>query len=487
MTELRQYQARAVEELRARLGLGLRRLLLVAPTGSGKTVMAGEVISRALARGGRVTFLAHRRELVEQCSARLRGIGVAHGVVMPGHGYGLSDRVLVASIQTLARRTDVPPPTVWIVDEAHHAAADSYRAILARAPSAPVVGLTATPWRTDGRGLGELFEDVVVAARVADLTADGWLVPARGFAFLSPQMARVRVRAGEYAADEMAEASDRPHIVGDVVERWLDRAGGVRTVAFATSVRHSQHIAERFRARGVAAEHLDGEMPTPERAAVLARLASGETRVVSNCAVLTEGWDLPAVECCILARPTLSAGLYLQMVGRVLRPAPGKAFARIHDHAGCVLRHGLPDDDRDYGLQSDDRKSGKRVDPLRRCEECGAIYDPAKSPDRCPECKAEPTKEQRREIEQRKEAEVIDLQAAAQAMKSRQQRERNRADSDEAKRERFSGWLREARQNGYKDGWAWHRFAEWYGVMPRSGNQWRKRVGDPARDHAGSE
>ncbi len=223
---------------------------------------------------------------------------------------------------------------------------------------------------------------------------------------------------------------------------------------------------------------------------MLRRLASGETRVVANCAVLTEGWDMPAVGCCILARPTLSAGLYLQMVGRVLRPAPGKTSALIHDHAGCVLRHGLPADDRDYSLASDDRQpQGGRAEPVRRCAECGALYDPAVHPEGCPECGREHAAEVRAAREEHRIARVVELKELEAARKAREQRRRNEGTPDAEKRALFESWIRFARGQGWRDGWAWHRYREHFGVLPREGNRWRNALGsrDPARDHAVAE
>ena len=315
---LRPFQAAALDRVRELLRAGIRRVLLVSPTGSGKTTIAAAVIDGARAKQGAVLFLAHRRELIDQCSARLDGAGVEHGVIQAGHPRALPALpVQVASVQTLARRGLRPRATLIIVDEAHHARANTDEEIFSSyGPDIPILGLSATPWRLDGRGLGEMFKEVVVAARVRELIAQGYLVSYTGFAYDTPDLRQVKKTGSDYNERALELVMEGSKLAGNIIEQWLKHAAGKRTVVFAVSIAHSQHLVERFRAAGVAAEHVDGTMQARDRAAILGRLASGETTVVSNVNVLTEGWDLPQLEVCILARPTLSVGLYLQMVGR---------------------------------------------------------------------------------------------------------------------------------------------------------------------------
>lgn len=390
---LRPYQQEALDALRAHMLEGRQRLLLVAATGAGKTTIAAAMIGSAVARGRKVLFLAHRKELIDQCSARLDGEGIDHGVIMAGHPRALPWLpVQVASVQTLARRTP-PAADLVIVDEAHHARARSYLRILEQCPGATVIGLTATPWRTDGRGLGgELFEAVVVAATPAQLIEEGYLCRYTGFAYDVPDLSGVRkARTGDYEQHGLELAMGKAKLMGNIVGQYLEHARGKRAVVFAVNVAHSQDIVRRFTEAGVTAEHVDGEMEKAQREAVLARFAAGETLVVSNCNILTEGWDQPEAEVCILARPTLSLALYLQMVGRVLRPAPwaGKTAARIHDHAGNAFRHGPPDADRDYGLDADAPRGSRKKAPgavqIRACLKCFAMFAPTED-GACPHC-----------------------------------------------------------------------------------------------------
>jgi len=306
---LRPYQADAVARSREALRAGRRCILLVAPTGSGKTVIAAHIIASAVARGRRVLFVAHRRELIDQAFGKLRDAGLADvGVIMAG------DRrrnpvapVQVASIDTLRRRAK-PASDLVIIDEAHRALARSYAELREAYPLATHLGLTATPYRADGRGLGDAYEALVSVASPATLIADGYLVEPRVYTVPAsdlPDLSRVRLSRGDYAPEQLSAAVDRVGLVGSIVEHWKRHARGVRTVAFAASVSHSQRIAAQFVAAGIAAEHLDGETPVDERAAILRRLEACETLVVSNYGVLCEGWDQPAVKCCILARPTI--------------------------------------------------------------------------------------------------------------------------------------------------------------------------------------
>jgi DNA repair protein RadD len=224
------------------------------------------------------------------------------------------------------------PADIIVVDEAHHVRARTYMRILELYPNAIVIGLTATPVRGDGRGRGNVFEVPVECPSVAELIDAGYLVGTKVYAPSLPDLRGVRVERDDYVEAQLAQRMDNAKLVGDAVEHWLRFAERRQTVVFATTVAHSLHIRDEFRRAGVLAEHIDGTTPTEERDAILARLAAGQVEVVCNAMVLTEGWDQPSVSCLVLARPTKSLGLYRQMVGRALRPAPGKTDALILDH-----------------------------------------------------------------------------------------------------------------------------------------------------------
>lgn len=376
--DLRPYQVEAVEAARAELRAKKKRVLIVCPTGGGKTVIAADIIRRAAEKGSRILFLAHRRELIQQTCDKLQRFDVRHGVIMAGARMALQHPVQVASIQTLAKRRDVlKHVNIIFFDEAHHASAGTYQDVLEWYPDAVVVGLTATPWRLDGRGLGDVFDGHTIVRTPKQLRDEGHLVPVGGWEYEAIDTTKARVKGGDFVASDMAAAATSSRVVGDVVEEWKRYAAGKRTIVFAVSVEASQRMVDEFRQEGVPAEHIDGSMPTVERDAVLARLRSGQTLVVSNCNVLTEGFDCPELEVCILARPTLSTSLYLQMVGRVLRPSPGKTVARLHDHAGCLRAHGHPYAERDYTPTSSETKGRQSM------ENAGG---PAQQ--RCPECKS---------------------------------------------------------------------------------------------------
>jgi DNA repair protein RadD len=420
--ELRAYQIDAVGRLRtliAGLPKDQRWCILQAATGAGKTVMAAEIIRSCSQKGKRCLFLAPSRELIQQCSEKLNRFDVEHGIIMAGYGYNLDKLVQVASKDTLlsravrmpqrrelamkavaeggltmpqtahAHRTiarlgemsiDLPPFDLVIPDECHLSLAPTWSFLLKLWPDAVVIGLTATPARTDGRGLGTVYKGMVQAVPSSQLIAEGFLVPTRVFAPYRPDLKGVPCNVnGEYAKAPLQKRMDQPKLVGDIVDHWKRLANGRQTIAFASGVEHSIHIRDQFRAGGITAEHLDGNTDPDERQAILNRLASGQISVLANCNVLTQGWDCPSASCCILAKPTKSYVAFRQMAGRIQRPYPGKADALLIDHAGCVYLHGLPDADVDWVLK-DGEKIQDKVKPkpgnpgVVHCPKCHAMF-----------------------------------------------------------------------------------------------------------------
>jgi DNA repair protein RadD len=340
MTVLRAYQVQVIDDVRRAVETGRRRVLAVAPTGSGKTLVASEIIQAAVDNGERVLVLAHTREIIRQTSIKLYGYNIEHGIIQAGLVANPERPAQVASIQTLwtramrLERMPLPPADVLIVDEAHHCPAETYRKIVGEYPAAVLLGLTATPCRGDGRGLGDIFDIIVECPQVADLIAQGHLVRTRVYAPIDPDLRGVETRQGDYVESQLAGRMDRDNLVGDIISHWHRYGERRRTVCFAVNVAHSIHIRNEFIKSGVRAEHVDGGTPKPERDAALARLASGETELITNCMVLTEGWDMPEVSCGILARPTRKMGLYRQMIGRILRRRRANATRSSSTRAG---------------------------------------------------------------------------------------------------------------------------------------------------------
>lgn len=404
---LRGYQIGCVDRTRDAFR-SVHRVVCVCPTGGGKTVIAGAVITSAVEKGGRVLFLAHRKELIDQASAKLSQFGVAHGVIKAGVAPDLGLPVQVASVQTLVRRlgkltgepsaadrelgimpAHLAPFTLIVVDECHHVMANTYQQILSAWPHARVLGLTATPYRIDGAALGDCFEQLVVGATVPELLSGGHLVPTRTFAPPPPEELRsVHVRAGDYQAGEAAKVLDRTGPTQEILRTWQARAAGRLTVGFGCTVEHCEHLAEAFRAAGVPSAAVDGSMDESERSRILSDLRSGALRVVWNVALLTEGFDLPDLSCLIEARPTKSRCFWRQMCGRIMRPAPGKVDGIILDHAANGHRFGVPDAPDHYSLEEEEK--GKRArsssPPLAStCPRCHFLL-PVRLPDACPSC-----------------------------------------------------------------------------------------------------
>ncbi len=324
--------------------------------------------------------------------------------------------------------------------------------------SSAVIGLTATPCRGDGRGLGGIFDTLVEAPQVAELIALGFLVPTKVFAPYVPDLAGVRVERGDYVEKQLAERMDQHHLVGDITSTWLRLGKGRPTVVFATSVSHSVHIRDQFRSTGVLAEHIDGTTPAEDRDAILALLAAGKIDVVTNCAVLTEGWDSPSTACIIIARPTRSLGLFRQMVGRVLRPFPGKSDALVLDHAGATFEHGFVEEPVAWTLSPDRRaespaqiaRSLGHVPLLTTCPECSGVRQQGRP---CPCCGWRP---QPKPVP----VEVIDGELAEVSRDGVVTRPLD--DKEHFHRQLL--WI--ARDRGYKPGWAAHKFKNRFGVWP---------------------
>lgn len=385
--ELREYQIRDVARVRDAFRR-TRRVAYQLATGGGKTVLFSHIIHSAAARGKRTYVIVHREELVGQTSDKLTAYGVPHGIVMPGITPS-HELVQVCMVQTLVRRMDrLVAPDFIVVDEGHHAAAGTWARILERWCSAYVLLVTATPERLDGKGLGAFADEMICGPSSLELVEMGFLCRPRVFA--SPNsidMSGVKTTRGDFDQTEMTEVVKRSLIVGDAVEHYKRLCAGKPALAFCVSIEESEKTAAQFRAAGFNAVSLDGKTEKWYRQSTLKGLATGSVNVVTSCNLISEGFDCPGVVASILLRPTQSLTLYLQQVGRALRPFAGKDHALILDHVGNVFRHGMPDADRAWSL--DGRKARQKAEtqepsgPVRQCPTCYCCHAPAP---KCPVC-----------------------------------------------------------------------------------------------------
>ena len=387
---LRHYQQRAVSDLRLAFRDGARAPLLVLPTGGGKTCIMAKILRGMADRNRSAIVLVHRRELITQTAHKLTLAGVEHGIIAAGT-QPTDHPIQIASVQTLVRRLEQvsATPDLIVIDEAHHATAGSWKRVMDHWPDARRLGVTATPVRLDGRGLSAAFDRLVHGPSVADLIFTDYLVNARVYAPpVRADLSALKKRAGDFTTEQAADAMNRPTVTGDAIEHYQRFAGGQRAIAFCCSVDHAEHVCAAFNAAGVPAATLLGCTDTIRRDATVASFAAGDLHVLVTVDVVSEGFDIPAAGCAILLRPTASLGLFLQQVGRVLRPAEGKTAAIVLDHVGNVHRHGFPDDPRDWTLVDGIRRgrgSSQAAPSVRTCPQCFAAFKPAPM---CPVCGA---------------------------------------------------------------------------------------------------
>lgn len=498
LVPLRPYQQETIDATRAELRAGRRRIVVVLPTGGGKTVIGSAIISAALEKGSRSLFLAPRRELVAQTTTKLFRAGIEPervGVIMAGiparaaslfnetpiqiaermAAGGASNAeidaelwarfgarraqapVQVGSVQT-ARLREIGKFNLVIVDECHGARAESYvKLIQSQWDHATVIGLTATPWPPPGKALGDvidgrpLFETIVPPSKTARQLAEmGYLVVPRMFGVpvsALPDLSDVRMSGEDWNQEDLERVSNTDKLVGDIVDHWKRRAFGLRTVVFAAGVKHSQNIAAAFCAAGIRAEHVDGTTDRKLRAEMFARLNSGETTVLCGCDIFTEGWDEPRVAALVFARMTRSRRLAKQMAGRGLRPDPSKPYVIFLDHAGLLMEHDSPFAEEDYSIAPiKKRRKGAAAVAIKTCPECFAIVSAGvRTCEHCGYVFAEAS--ERAEIEQQ-DGELVEVPDV----------------SREVKRAAFDALC--AERGDRRPGWVIHQFVERFGVKP---------------------
>lgn len=462
MLSLRPYQQKIVDGVRSSYIGGKKSPLVVAPTGAGKTIIFSYIAATTTAkidkvenRKKRVLILVHRVELLRQTSEKLTFFGVDHGLVNPLYSPKYYSNVQVASVQTLIKRLNkIQKPDLIVIDEAHHATAGTWRKIIEAFPEAYVLGVTATPCRGDGTGLGKdaggIFDDLVMGPQIKELIESGYLVSPKVYAPMERlDLSGVRTKMGDYDNKQLEQVVDKPRITGHAVEHYRQLCDGAPAVAFCVSIAHAQHVAAEFQAAGYVAYAVDGSQDDDTRKRILAGLGNGKVHLVASCDLISEGTDIPAIGCAILLRPTQSLGLYLQQVGRALRPSEGKPYAVILDHVGNVLLHGMPDDERVWSLDGiEKRRKGEKKEAtvrVEQCESCYSVYEPQPV---CPNCgHAKKVNEKKLEQEDGQLTEMTPQHAAL--VRKQRAKEVSKAKS----REELEAI---AKQRGYKPGWVNH-------------------------------
>lgn len=449
MISLRPYQTQIIEEAREAYASRARSVLIQLATGGGKTLTASTVVHGAADKGNGTWWLTHRRELISQTSKTFHNLGIPHGTIRAGRASDVNALVQIASIQTIVRMMHtLPAPKLIVFDEAHHMASGTWSAIYNAFPNARILGLTATPWRLDGKGLGAFFDHMVRGPSPAELIEMGNLCRYRMFAPSIPDLSAVGVSAGDYKKGALAQAMSKPAVVGDAISHYLKLCAGKRAIAFNAGIQNSLQLVAQALHAGISAEHVDGTTPDAQREAAIERLARGEIMILSNDSLFGEGVDIPAVEAVIDLSPSKSLSKVMQNWGRALRPADDKEFAYLLDHAGNSIKHGLPDDEREWNL--DDREKAKRGEmptvPARQCEECFFVYRPAP---KCPNCgHVVPIKARELEVIEGSLEEVT--RAKEQVKRERWKEERECTTLED--------WQALAAHRGYKSGWAFMRF-----------------------------
>lgn len=447
MSKLRPYQNDLLEQLRAAWRKGFKAPCIVLPCGGGKSCILAEMARRTAANGKRVLFLVHRRELVEQ-------------IIKTFVGWGVDMRLCdVMMVQTASRRlARLKKPALIMTDENHHSSAQSYKRIYEHFPDVLRVGVTATPVRLGGSGLGDVNDKLIIGVSAKWLIENRCLAPYDYYAPDVADLTGVRTKMGEFVAADIEKAMIKNAVFGDVIAYYRKLADGKKAVCYCAGIKHSKAMAESFSEAGIPAAHIDGETEKGERSRIISDFRSGKIRILCNVDLISEGFDVPDCECAILLRPTQSLTLYIQQSMRCMRYAEGKR-AVIIDHVGNYARFGLPDDDREWSLEKKPKKQREQSEEIKAkmCPECFLTFSPPDNADTivCPHCGHVFEKKERRDIRQ----ETAELKKI-EGFKLRY--------DDPRECHSYSELLAYAKQKGYKRGWAYFKAKE-YGFLNDTG------------------
>jgi superfamily II DNA or RNA helicase len=353
---LRPYQNEGIQKIFNSWRSGVRSVLFQMPTGTGKTVLFSEIVRRGYKADKKILIVVHRKELVDQITDKLRSVDVDLGEIIAGKNTDYSKIIQVASIQTLSRRQH-PDANLIIIDECHHSKAETYKKLWEIYPQAKFLGVTATPIRLSGEGFDDLFDELIESPPVSFFIENKFLVPIKQLVCSHPNLADVKKRQGDYVTAQLSGIMLNAGLMSNLIESYINHARGKSTIVFAVDVEHSTSIAERYNEAGVKAAHIDASTTKAERDSILLQFKQKKIQVVSNVEIITEGFDFPECEAVQLARPTKSLALYLQMVGRIMRPAKGKDLGYVLDNAGLWLEHGLATIDRTWSLTGARKKT----------------------------------------------------------------------------------------------------------------------------------
>lgn len=373
MNQLRQYQLDLIDATRQAYRDGFHAPCIVLPCGGGKSVIVADMAKQTTLKDNRVLFLVHRQELCEQIRSTFSWWGVD------------MDLCRVGMVQTICRRVNkIHPPALIITDENHHSLARSYKKIYEAFPDTPRVGVTATPVRLNGGGLGDVNDKLIIGPSVKWLIENNYLAPYEYYAPTVADLTGLHTQRGEYVTEEVMKKLNKSAIYGDVINYYRQLSDEKQAICYCASIEHSKTMAEQFNAAGIKAAHIDGETPKQERAEVVQKFKIGEILILCNVDLISEGFDVPDCNTAILLRPTKSLTLYIQQSMRCMRHKPGKT-AIIIDHVGNYARFGLPDMDREWDLTP--KKPGKKKQEteikIRQCPHCFFTHEwgPA-----CPKC-----------------------------------------------------------------------------------------------------
>ena len=460
--ELRNYQEKTVEMVRDEIRKGNKRILIALPTGAGKTHVLSDIAKKAQTKENTVLALMHRRQLVTQMVDSFAENGIEADIIMSGIESRLKSKVQVGTVQTYLRRLNLDAleynrffidASICMIDEAHHALSKSYQQILKNYENKVIIGVTATPVLSSGIGMGTFFQAIICPVSVQGLVDDGYLVPSVCYGPSTPDLSKVKIVMGDYHKTELNKVMNQPKLIGDVVQNWLKLAENRQTMVFAVKVNHSKALCLEFQRMGISAEHLDAHDEDETRSEVLYRFRSGDTKVLCNVGLYTEGTDIPEIECIVLARPTKSLGFHLQMVGRGARPSPGKKDFMILDHGGNIERLGFYEEDIEWsldgkGLGYKKKREYKKEKKPFTCEMCSCVH----TGKRCPSCGWEV-------VGYGKKIEAIEAELVEIG--------KNRKKATTAEKIRFHGMLcHKQREKGYKNGWIARNFRDKFGVWP---------------------